>query len=100
MSAVSALPARFRFRLYIVGGTQNSAQAMINLRHLCRSHLSCRHDIEVIDVVLEPQRALADRVFMTPTLLRLAPGPVLRIVGTLGDGETVLRALGVDDRAT
>jgi circadian clock protein KaiB len=97
VSAVAGLPATFRFRLYIVGGAQNSAQALANLSQLCRRYLVDRHDIEVIDVFLEPQRALVDRIFMTPTLIRVTPEPAVRIVGTLSKSDTVLRALGLDD---
>jgi hypothetical protein len=39
--------------------------------------------------------ALADQIRMTPTLIKLAPGPVARIVGTLGDKRRVLLALGL-----
>jgi circadian clock protein KaiB len=37
---------------------------------------------------------------MTPTLVRLAPAPVRRIVGTLSQTEAVLIALGLDATAT
>lgn len=83
----------FRFRLYVAGDAVNSAQALANLQALCRAHLPDRHAIEVVDVFRHPRRALADGIFMTPMLLKLAPGPARRIVGTLGDAATVLRAL-------
>jgi circadian clock protein KaiB len=47
-------------------------------------------------VLKEPMRALDDGVLMTPTLVRLAPNPVRRIVGTLGQRDTVLQALGLE----
>ena len=65
----------FKFRLYIAGDASNSAQALANLTALCREHLPDRHDIEVVDVYQEPKRALADGIFMTPTLVKLAPFP-------------------------
>jgi circadian clock protein KaiB len=86
----------FRFRLYVAGDAQNSVQAVANLHALCRTHLVNRHEIEVVDVFREPKRALADGIFMTPTLLKLGPGPVRRIVGTLSQAEPVLRALEID----
>ncbi|MBE0623247.1 MAG: circadian clock KaiB family protein [Burkholderiales bacterium] len=88
--------ARFRFRLYIAGDALNSTQALANLTALCRTRLPDRHEIEVVDVFREPERALADGIFMTPTLLRLAPPPVRRIVGTLSRMQPVLQALGLD----
>lgn len=88
-----------RFRLYVAGEAQNSAQAVANLTALCRAHLPDRHEIEVVDVFREPARALADGVLMTPTLVRLAPSPVRRIIGTLSGTQTVLQALGLGSPA-
>lgn len=87
--------AVFKLRLYIAGGTQNSALAYANLTALCRAHLADRHDIELVDVLKEPKRALKDRIFMTPTLVKLSPAPSGRIVGTLNEAPFVLQALGV-----
>jgi len=85
---------RFQFRLYVVGNAPNSLQAMANLNALCRTHLPDQCDIEVVDVLREPRRALSDGVFMTPMLLTLGPLPRRRIVGTLSRPEQILMALG------
>jgi circadian clock protein KaiB len=89
-------PVLFKFRLFVAGDALNSAQALANLTALCRTHLPDRHVIEVVDVFREPQRALADGIFMTPTLIKLAPSPVRRIVGTLSQTQPVLQALGLE----
>ena len=89
----------FKFRLYVAGDTQNSAQAVANLAALCRAHLPDRHHIEVVDVFREPKRALADGIFMTPTLVKIAPSPIRRIVGTLSQTQPVLQALGLETPA-
>jgi circadian clock protein KaiB len=86
----------FRFRLYVAGGALNSTQAIANLRALCHTHLPDRHQIEIVDVFREAKRALAEEVFMTPTLIRVAPLPVRRIVGTLRDTRLVLVSLGME----
>lgn len=86
----------FKFKLYIAKGTRNSAQALANLRALCFARLPNRHSIEVIDVLEEPKRASADHVFMTPTLVKVIPDPVVAIVGTLADPLAVSAALGLD----
>jgi circadian clock protein KaiB len=85
----------FKFRLYVAGGTQNSAEAISNLTALCRTHLAGRYKLEVLDVFREPKRALADGILMTPTLVKLAPIPGRRIVGTLSQTQPVLQALGL-----
>lgn len=89
---------RFQFCLYVADGAENSGRAIANLTAICKQYLSGRHVIKVVDVLKEPRSALAEGIFMTPTLIRLAPGPVVRIVGTLSDTKTVLLALGLDER--
>lgn len=89
-------PVIFKFRLYVADDALNSAQAQANLMALCRTYLADRYEIDLVDVFKEPKRALTDGIFMTPTLIRLAPLPVRRIVGTLSQTAVVLRALDVD----
>jgi circadian clock protein KaiB len=87
--------SRFKFRLYLAGSTPNSALAEVNLAAFCRVHLSGRYEIEVVDVFREPQRAMTDGIFITPTLIKFAPSPVRMIVGNLSRTESVLDALGL-----
>jgi circadian clock protein KaiB len=86
----------FKFRLYVAGGAQNSLRAISNLKALCRRYLPNRHKIEIIDVLQEPRRGLADGICMTPTLVKVAPHPERHIVGSLSATPTVLRDLGLD----
>jgi circadian clock protein KaiB len=86
----------FKFRLYVAGDTQNSAHAVANLTAFCRAELPDSHDIEVVNVFQEPKRALGDAIFMTPTLIKLLPSPIQRIVGTLSQTQVLLHALGLD----
>jgi circadian clock protein KaiB len=92
--------SRFKFRLYVASGAQNSLEAISNLSALCGEHLHDRYDMEIVDVFQEPDRALADGIFMTPTLLKCAPKPVTRIVGTLSQKQVVLQSLGLESRKT
>jgi len=86
----------FKFRLYIVRDTQNSVDALANLTALCVAHLAERYEIEVVDVFRDSGRARADGIRMTPTLVKFAPPPLQRIVGTLADTQRVLRILGLE----
>ena len=90
---------KFRFRLYVAAGAQNSVHALANLMELCNEHLLGRFEIEVVDVFRQPKRALADGVLMTPTLLKLEPNPVLRIIGSLSQRQVVVRAIGLESLA-
>lgn len=90
----------YKFRLYVADEAENSAQAVNNLNAFCRTHLPDHHEIEVIDVFGEPKRAMADRVLMTPTLIKLSPAPVKRIIGTLSQTQVLLQALGLEPAAS
>jgi len=87
---------RVSLRLYVAGRLLNSVRARENLRQLCDRHLISLDDLEVVDVLSEPRRAVADEVLVTPTLIRLVPAPRIRVIGDLSDPATVLAALGVE----
>ena len=89
---------KFKFRLYVAGTGQNGALAISNLTTLCRQYAQNRHEIEIIDISQDRKRALADGILITPTLLKLAPAPVCRIVGALSQERMVLQTLGLDAR--
>jgi circadian clock protein KaiB len=87
----------YKFRLYVVGDAPNSTKAILNLRALCNTHLPGRHEIEIIDVLLHPERALADGVLLTPLLLRVSPAPVRRMIGNLSHSEPMMAMMEVPD---
>ena len=89
------IPDVFTFRLFITGNSPNSLQAIANLTQLCDTHLPGRHDIEIVDVLLDPKRALTEAIFMTPMLVTGSPHPGHRIVGTLSHTEPILQILGL-----
>ena len=84
-------------RLYVAGQAPNSAAAINNLGILFPGGESSGQpvDIEIVDLLKEPLRGLADGVLLSPTLVRLAPLPVRRVVGNLSNHGAVLLALGI-----
>lgn len=86
------------FRLYIAAGAPNSVRALANLYAICRRHFPESHRIEVIDVLKEPLRALAEAILVTPTLVKVSPAPEQQIIGNLSEEEEVLRALGLPQK--
>jgi circadian clock protein KaiB len=95
MIAMSNTQGIFRFRLFISGETQNSISAVVNLTKICQAYVPDRYEIEVVDVLRDPKRALSENILMTPTLVKLLPLPLLKIVGTLSQTETMLLTLGL-----
>ena len=92
LAAVGEQP--FVLRLYVAGATPGSQRAIANLREICETQLAGRYQLEVIDVYQRPQLAVQEQIVATPTLVRLLPQPVARIVGDLSDGDKVL--IGLD----
>jgi circadian clock protein KaiB len=90
----------FKFRLYVASNTPHSVKAMANLKQFCHEHLAGRHVIEVVDVIKHPKRALTDQIYLTPTLVRITPAPVRRIVGTLSDPQPLFEAMGLVAKPT
>jgi len=85
--------ARLVLRLYVAGNAPNSMRAVTNAQALCNSHFASRYELEIVDLLEHPQRALTDGVIVTPTLIRLLPLPVQKVVGTLSDAEQLLHVL-------
>jgi circadian clock protein KaiB len=88
--------SKFHFRLYVAGESPNSVQAVANLQALCLQYLPGRHEIEILDVIRHPNRALEDNVLLTPTLVKLHPKPSGRIIGNLSNTQMVLQACGLN----
>lgn len=97
--AIPAGPTVLKLRLYLAGRAPNSLAAMTNLRSLLPKS-GVLVEVEIVDVLAEPARALADRIVVSPTLLRMAPTPVVRVVGNLSDLAAVRRALGLPEPPT
>lgn len=86
---------KYLFKLYITGQSTHSQQAIVNLQRLCREALQEDYELSVIDVLDDPEKAEADRILATPTLIRWHPQPVRRVIGDLSDIQKVMTALGL-----
>lgn len=89
---------RWNLRLYVAGQTPRSVTAFSNLKRLCEERLAGHYNIEVIDLVKQPQLAQGDQIIAIPTLVRKLPEPIKRVVGDLSNIERVL--VGMDLQAT
>ncbi|MGX7003389.1 circadian clock KaiB family protein [Caballeronia sp. KNU42] len=82
-------------RLYVTGNTLRSTRAVDNARRLLESHAPGRFELEVIDIYLHPEAAIAAQIIAAPTLVKLRPGPLRRVIGDLSDSNKVLAVLGI-----
>jgi len=83
-------------RLYIAGQTPKSIEALANLKKICGEHLAGQYQLQVVDLLKNPQLARGDQILAIPTLVRKLPLPVRKIIGDLSNTERVL--VGLDLR--
>ena len=81
-------------KLYVAGNTPNSMRALETLRNILETEFKGVYALKVIDVLKNPQLAEEDKILATPTLSKILPPPVRRIIGDLSDRERVL--IGLD----
>lgn len=86
----------YSLRLYVAGQTPKSVLAFTNLKQICEQHLLGRYQIEIIDLLENPQLARGDQILAVPTLVRRLPEPIKKIIGDLSNAERVL--VGLDLR--
>ena len=93
MATVSTTNLVLQLRLYVAGNAPNSVRAITNARAICDEHFASEHELEIVDLLEHPRRALADGIIVTPTLLKLSPLPAGRVIGNLSDTNRLLLAL-------
>lgn len=86
----------YEFRIYVVGGSKSAikaVKAVENLEKLLKGKLQNMYTLNIIDVLGNPQLAKKDGIFTTPTMVKINPPPIRKIVGDLSDEEKVLAIL-------
>ena len=91
-------PVVWELRLYVAGHTTKSIAALNNLKQICEEHLAGKYNIEVVDLLENPQLAAGDQIIALPTLVRRLPPPIRKIIGNLSDTEKVLVGLQLRPR--
>jgi circadian clock protein KaiB len=93
---VDGAAPNYVLRLYITGTTPRSLRAIANLRQLLANQEIESYDLEVIDIYQQPGAAAEHQIVAAPTLVKLSPAPVRRIIGDLSDDQRVLRGLEIE----
>ena len=82
-------------RLYVIDGTLKSVAAFTNLTRICHELLEDKCRIAVIDIERNPQLAKESQIVAIPTLVKIFPLPMQRVIGDLSNTERVLAGLGL-----
>jgi circadian clock protein KaiB len=91
---MSPLKKTYVLKLYVAGNTPNSIRALKTLNAILEEEFQGVYALKVIDVLKNPQLAEEDKILATPTLAKILPPPVRKIIGDLSDREKVL--IGLD----
>ena len=92
-SLVKPKSDKWALRLYVAGKTQRAATALNNLKIICEEKLKDNYQIEVIDLLKNPQIARSEQIIAVPTLVRTLPLPQKSIIGDLSNTEAILVGL-------
>jgi circadian clock protein KaiB len=88
------IPTKYLLKLYVTGKTVRSQEILKTLKQILDEDYNGIYSLEVIDVIQHPQLAEEDKILATPTLIKILPPPVARIIGDLNNKEKIL--LGLD----
>ncbi|MBW4583210.1 MAG: circadian clock protein KaiB [Tildeniella nuda ZEHNDER 1965/U140] len=91
---MSSLKQTYILKLYVAGNTPSSIRALKVLNEILEKDFQGVYALKVIDVLKNPQLAEEDKILATPTLSKILPPPVRKIIGDLSDREKVL--IGLD----
>ncbi len=83
-------------RLFVAGHSARSERAIANLREICENDLGGHYELTVVDVLERPAVAEQEKVAATPTLIKVLPEPIRRIIGDLSDRDQVLVGLDLE----
>ncbi|MFW6119131.1 MAG: circadian clock KaiB family protein [Planctomycetota bacterium] len=83
----------YRLTLYVAGGSR-ATYATQNIRRFFEEVVQTPYELDIVDVLREPEKAEAAHVLATPTLVMKEPLPARRIVGDFSDPARLRVALG------
>jgi circadian clock protein KaiB len=95
LARTRAASRRHVFHLYVSGNTARSIRTVELVKAFCEQHLEGRYELHVIDLFQQPGPARDARIIATPTLVRVQPEPVLRLLGELSNPRRLAASLGL-----
>jgi circadian clock protein KaiB len=87
---------QYILRLYVTGQTPKSLRSVENLRQLCEKYLKGRFRLEVVDIYQQPALAAEGQIIAAPTVIKLMPRPLRRLVGDFSDQARVVLGLDIE----
>jgi circadian clock protein KaiB len=93
------MTAKYLLKLYVTGQTPRSQMAINTIHRTCEKFLPDQYDLIIVDVLEQPGMAEEEKIMATPTLIKLSPPPLRRVIGDMSDTEKVLIGLDLNWKA-
>jgi len=68
-----------------------------NLKNVCDEYLVGKFELEVIDIYQQPELAREAQIIAAPTLIKMLPLPLRKLVGDLSNRKQVMIGLDIKD---
>jgi circadian clock protein KaiB len=94
LDAVPATP-EWVFRLYISSASPISSRAIVNARRWLDAHLPGRYQLTILNISDHVAQAREDQIVASPTLVRVQPLPLHRLIGDLSHDARLKSVLGL-----
>ena len=92
---------KYKLVLFVSGKSESSQRAISNLKQIFRNRdIAEKYEMQIVDVLRQPELAESEHLYSTPTLLKLNPPPKLHVVGQLYEQEMILAKLRTCDDET
>jgi circadian clock protein KaiB len=94
MDAEILMSEHYRITVYVAGMSATARRTLRNLESL-QANLpeGMQMDVDVVDVLEQPEIAERERVLATPMVVKEAPEPVRRVIGDLSSREDAISGL-------
>jgi circadian clock protein KaiB len=83
-------------RLFVAGYSIGTERTLEGLHRFLEESLDRPYTLIVVDIIKHPEEAEAYHVTATPTLMKVYPPPIRRLVGNLDGGDRLLKLLGIN----
>jgi circadian clock protein KaiB len=90
---------KYILRLYVTGMSLRSIKAIENVKKICEENLRGRYELEVVDVLQQPEYVKKEQLLAAPTLIKKLPLPLRRLIGDMSNKDRVLVGLDLVSRS-
>lgn len=80
-------------RLFVAGSNAATERTLQTVHQLLEQFLHQPYTLKIVDVLRHPEQAELDQVTATPTLMKVYPPPIKRVVGDFSSPEKILQVL-------